>query len=300
MSSKDWLFYMNSSATATAHALTPSPIHRHFTNPCAPRASFWCSMPRPPNRNRRNRRRNSNGAATITTIPTAKPAFYTSSDPDSFQATFDLNNLYHSSHSHLRHFLSSATDAFDDLQTLVSLDVDRRIVVSCRPSTLRFVGNFVVLTCAVVLGFRVLVELVRLGFGSGSGYGRDKSVVTRRDRSLGGKEVVVAMIDKPKAEEVRVRKKRGFGILDNPLSSLTKSSMVAGMERVFKNRVRFQEKLPQWWPTTASQPILVVDNEEHQREANRLVRGWCFLLPKPKFHVYSYNFSVITVRFAYS
>lgn len=132
-----------------------------------------------------------------------------------------------------------------------------------------------VLTCAVVLGFRVLVELVRLGFGSGSGYGREKSVVTRRDRSLGGKEVVVAMIDKPKAEEVRVRKKRGLGILDNPLSSLKKSSMVAGMERVFKNRVRFEEKLPQWWPTTASQPILVVDNEEHQREANRLVRGWC-------------------------
>ncbi|KAK9932512.1 hypothetical protein M0R45_019747 [Rubus argutus] len=265
---------MNSSASATAHVLAPSPIHRRFTNPCAPpRASFRCSMPRPPNRNRKHRRRNPNGAATTVTIPAAKPAFYTSSDPDGFQATFDLNNLYHSSHSHLRHFLSSAADAFDDVQTLVSLDVDRRIVVSYRPSTLRFVGNFVVVTCVVVLGFRVLVELVRLGFGSGSGYGREKSVVTRRDRSLGGKEVVVAVIDKPKAEEVSVRKKRGLGILDNPLSSLKNSSMVAGMERVFKNRVRYEEKLPQWWPTTASQPILVVDNEEHQREANRLVRA---------------------------
>ncbi|XP_061994422.1 uncharacterized protein LOC133712333 [Rosa rugosa] len=261
---------MNSSATATAHSLAPSPFHR-FRNPCAPKASFSCSMPRPPNRNRRNRRRNSN-SATTTTVPTAKPAFYTSSDPENIQATFDLDSLYHSSHSYLRHFLSSAADAADDLQTLVSLDVDRRIVVSCRPSTLRFVGNFVVLTCAVVLGFRVLVGLVRLGFGSGSGYGREK-VVTRRDRSLGGKEVVVARIEKPRAEEVSVKKNRGLGILDTPLSSVRKSSVFAGMERVFKNRVRFGEKLPQWWPTTTSQPILGVDNEEHQREANRLVRA---------------------------
>ncbi|XP_004296731.1 PREDICTED: uncharacterized protein LOC101297340 [Fragaria vesca subsp. vesca] len=234
---------MNSSATATS--LAPLPIrHRFFRKP-----SFSCSMPRPPNRNRRNRRRNPN---TPTTVPTSKPAFYTSSDPENLQATFDLNTLYYSSHSYLRYFLSSASDAVEDLQTLVSVDADRRIVVSCRPSTLRFVGNFAVATCAVVLGFRVLVGLVRLGFGSGSGYGREK-VVTRRDRSLGGKEVVVARVERPRAEEVSVTKKR---------------------ESVFKkNRVRFGEKLPQWWPTTTSQPILGVDNEEHQREANRLVRA---------------------------
>ena len=137
-------------------------------------------------------------------------------------------------------------------------------------------------SCAVVVGFRVLVGLVRLGFGSGSGYGSEK-VVTRRDRSLGGKEVVVARIEKPRAEEVSAKKRRGLGILDDP-----NSSMVAGLGRVFKNRVRFGERLPQWWPATTSQPILGggVDNEEHQREANRLVRG-CFL--NRTVQVYMYN-----------
>ncbi|XP_050373439.1 uncharacterized protein LOC126791079 [Argentina anserina] len=257
---------MNSSATATS--LAPSPIHhRGSRNRCAPKASFSCSMPRPPNRNRRNRRRKPNPATTtLTTDPAAKPAFYTSSDAEKFQATFDLNSLYYSSHFYLRRFLSSASDAVDDLQTLVSVDAERRIVVSCRPSTLRFVGSFVVVTCAVVVGFRVLVGLIRLGLGSGSGYGREK-VVTRRDRSLGGKEVVVARIEKPRAAEAGVKKTRGLGILDDPLSS------VAGMGRVFKNRVRFGERLPQWWPTTTSRPIFGGDNEEHQREANRLVRA---------------------------
>lgn len=61
-----------------------------------------------------------------------------------------------------------------------------------------------------MLGFRVLVGLVRLGFGSGSGYRREK-VVTRRDRSLGGKEVVVARVESPRAEEVSVTKKRTLG-----------------------------------------------------------------------------------------
>ncbi|CAB4263497.1 unnamed protein product [Prunus armeniaca] len=254
-------------------------VHLHHfsisTNPCSPKSSsFSCSMPRPPNRNRRTRgNRNPSRPTTTITTTTTKPYFYPSSSPsrpDTLQATFDLQFLYHTSHYSLQQFLSSASDALQDLRTLVSVDADNRVIVSCRPSTLRFVGNLVVMTFAVVLGFRVLVGLVRLGFGGRSGYGREGTVV-RRDRSLGGKEVVVGRVEK---DRVDVRKKKSFGMLDNPLS-MPKRTVVDGLGRLLNSRVRVWEKkkLPSWWPSSMPQQSSVVDKHYYQSEADRLVRA---------------------------
>lgn len=265
---------MNSSTHA--HALTThSPLHRFTTAavaaPC--QSSFSCSMPRPPNRNRRTRRNRNTTRPTTTTTTTSttiKPYFYppSPSNPDTLQATFDLDYIYHTSHSTLNQFLSDSSDALQDLRTLVSVDAGNRVIVSCRPSTLRFVGNLVIITFSVVLGFRVLVALVRLGFRSRSGYGKEATVV-RRDRSLGGKEVVVGRVEK---ERVDARKRRSFEILDNPLS-MPKSRMVDGLGRMLKNQVRWAKKLPSWWPSSAPQQSPVVDKEYYQGEADRLVRG---------------------------
>ncbi|KAM1050041.1 hypothetical protein ACFX13_032568 [Malus domestica] len=264
---------MNSSTPA--HALTThSPLHRFTTAavaaPC--QSSFSCSMPRPPNRNRRTRRNRNTTRPTTTTTTTSttiKPYFYppSPSNPDTLQATFDLDYIYHTSHSTLNQFLSDSSDALQDLRTLVSVDAGNRVIVSCRPSTLRFVGNLVIITFSVVLGFRVLVALVRLGFRSQSGYGKEATVV-RRDRSLGGKEVVVGRVEK---ERVDARKRKSFGILDNPLS-MPKSRMVDGLGRMLKSQVRWAKKLPSWWPSSAPQQSPVVDKEYYQGEADRLVR----------------------------
>ncbi|RXI00747.1 hypothetical protein DVH24_000981 [Malus domestica] len=264
---------MNSSTPA--HALTThSPLHRFTTAavaaPC--QSSFSCSMPRPPNRNRRTRRNRNTTRPTTTTTTTSttiKPYFYppSPSNPDTLQATFDLDYIYHTSHSTLNQFFSDSSDALQDLRTLVSVDAGNRVIVSCRPSTLRFVGNLVIITFSVVLGFRVLVALVRLGFRSQSGYGKEATVV-RRDRSLGGKEVVVGRVEK---ERVDARKRKSFGILDNPLS-MPKSRMVDGLGRMLKSQVRWAKKLPSWWPSSAPKQSPVVDKEYYQGEADRLVR----------------------------
>lgn len=93
--------------------------------------------------------------------------------------------------------------------------------------------------------------------------------MVRRDRSLGGKEVVVGIVEK---ERVDARKRKSFGILDNPLS-MPKSRMVDGLGRMLKNPVRWAKKLPSWWPSSAPQQSPVVDKEYYQGEADRLVRG---------------------------
>lgn len=153
-----------------------------------------------------------------------------------------------------------------------------------------------VMTFAVVLGFRVLVGLVRLGFGGRSGYGREGTVV-RRDRSLGGKEVVVGRVEK---DRVDVRKKKSFGMLDNPLSMPKRT--VDGLGRLLNSRVRVWEKkkLPSWWPSSMPQQSSVVDKDYYQSEADRLVRGLFVgaLSFSSHFHIKSYitAFTKITLE----
>jgi len=71
------------------------------------------------------------------------------------------------------------------------------------------------------------------------------------------------------------RKIRASG---NPLSpALGTNAGVSG--RVWKNRVRSHEKkLPKWWPVSMSRPGLVLNKEEYQREADRLIRGRCLFV----------------------
>lgn len=118
--------------------------------------------------------------------------------------------------------------------------------------------------------FRVLVKLVagvgpwfqRINEGSG------EVVVVRRDRSLGGREVVVSK------REARAR------ILENPVSDGGYSGNSAVSELRQRSRLERQgsEKLPEWWPKKLGEDHgdveeLEVDKEFFRREANRLVRG---------------------------
>lgn len=139
-------------------------------------------------------------------------------------------------------------------------------MIACRPSTLRFLGGFFLCSLVAVLGFRVLVQLgsrLRRGFWFGSG----QSVVVRRDRSLGGKEVVVG-----RAEDNEWRIRNRSRVLESPLSVVSgKRVGVSDGSRLESGKER---KLPKWWPTILpSPPPLEVYKEEFQKEANRLIRG---------------------------
>ena len=130
-----------------------------------------------------------------------------------------------------------------------------RVVVSCSGSTVRFVGGFLVWSFVAVVLVRVLVNL-GLGFRRRSENFKVE-VIKRRDRSLGGKEVVV---------ERRVKGNSDVGVNAQDLKE---------MPRRTSNR-REQKKLPNWWPDIGPRPVIKAFKEEYRRQANLLVQGLYF------------------------
>ncbi|XP_058771957.1 uncharacterized protein LOC131645761 [Vicia villosa] len=217
------------------------PSHSPISSPCFSRlvtASFG-------HRTRRRSRRHNK-------LKPSSPTTTTIFSEPKLETVIDLT-IFPSFHSNIRQIVSSGKDAYRDLQTLFTLDENRRVVVSCRPSTIHFVGTSAALTLVAFSVLRVLVDLVsRLAPWRRNASGYDKAMV-RRDRSLGGKEVVV-----------------GLG---------PRSGVTAPIKRSLKsNKVAVQRKLPKWWPIVNNSSHSGFDfdlneQEEYKRDAYRLVRA---------------------------
>ncbi|KAG6517619.1 hypothetical protein ZIOFF_021015 [Zingiber officinale] len=164
----------------------------------------------------------------------------------------------------VRGFLSDGSEAFRDLQTSVRVDSARnRVVFSCRQSSIVFVANLLLWSFVAVLVARTVLWL-RYGFRSG--WRLIGSEVIRRDRSLGGKEVVVG-----RRLRRGNRNTKSFRVSANPLST------VRGYElKTSDNEARTwtmkQEKLPNWWPDPVPPPVISTSKQDYQREIDRLVR----------------------------
>ncbi|XP_031740249.1 uncharacterized protein LOC101216122 isoform X1 [Cucumis sativus] len=181
-------------------------------------------------------------------------------------------SVYYTSRSHLRQFLSSGLDAFDDLRTLIAFDdQNRTLTVSCRRSTVEFVGQLVLLSFVVVFVVKFLVGIVsRLGNKFSSGY---TAPVMRRDRSLGGREVVVGTRRSVVARNKGMGKKNNLlGLLDSPVLADTMALNDVSSE-ISKNGVWGGERLPKWWPPAVPRRNATANRQEYQIEANRLVRA---------------------------
>ncbi|XP_019184663.1 PREDICTED: uncharacterized protein LOC109179633 [Ipomoea nil] len=171
--------------------------------------------------------------------------------------------------SKLAEFLDSGRAAVEDLQTLVRVDGQtRRVVISCRRSTVQFLGTLFLSSIVIVFTFRAFVKLVALGFRRNYGEGKVE-MVYRRDRSLGGKEVLVA---KKERTELRSNKKKIdiLGSIDDEDEKMLGSFDWMRLSR----RSSYVKRLPKWWPpNTDSSQGLMEFREENQRMANMLVRA---------------------------
>lgn len=124
----------------------------------------------------------------------------------------------------------------------------------------------------IIFTLRAFVKLLAFGLRSNYGDG-NVEMVYRRDRSLGGKEVLVA---KRERTDIRSNKKK-IDILgsidgedDNMLGSL---DWMRGMS--LSRSGSSAKRLPKWWPAnTDSGQGLMEYREENQKMANILVRGW--------------------------
>lgn len=182
------------------------------------------------------------------------PAIFKLSD-DSLQITLKspLNSLQ-KLESKLNQFLDLGREAFDDLRTVVAVDGNNGgVVISCRRSTVEFLVAVFFATLVVVIAFRSLFKIRR---------NDGEVLVYKRDRSLGGKEVVVG-------------KRENSGRTSTPLSSDKASYNYQKKSRLRTLDRRRKKELPQWWPQTVNQGPNEIDNkEEYQRIANQLIQGW--------------------------
>ncbi|KDP38719.1 hypothetical protein JCGZ_04072 [Jatropha curcas] len=196
-------------------------------------------------------------------------SYDTTSDQRSLKLVLDVDQISYLTSSKLHRFLSLTEDAYYDLKTLITVDQNNRIVFSCRRSTIQFTGAVLLCGFVAVSAIRLLINL---GLGIRSRFrASNQNVVVRRDRSLGGREVVVGT----RVNERQEVKRQSSGALDTPLSPPSWAfGSELGKDDWRSYRVRREEKLPKWWPVSvATDQDLVVNKEEYQREANRLIRA---------------------------
>ncbi|GAB4859080.1 hypothetical protein Ancab_010545 [Ancistrocladus abbreviatus] len=178
------------------------------------------------------------------------------SDPIRYQITIDIEDLKRKCELKLNEIMYSGTEACKDIQNLITIDSSgTRVLISCSETTVRFFGGLVLFSCVVVVAFRFLVKLglgLRVRGRSSRG-----EVVRRRDRSLGGREVVVG---------------RGMEEIEKKRKDLRAAGMELDAVPVKWIR-REARKLPNWWPFETLPRALVVNSEASQKEANKLIRA---------------------------
>ncbi|WVZ97130.1 hypothetical protein U9M48_042685 [Paspalum notatum var. saurae] len=160
----------------------------------------------------------------------------------------------------LHRLATEAVEAYRDLRYAARDVGGDRVVLTFRRSSLRFAAGALLWSLAFSVAVRVLLGLAlgawwQRGWGSGwwAGGGAGGAVVRRRDRSLGGKEVVVAVSSPPVATAPTIR-------AQEPPREIRKMDSPA--------------KVPDWWPelgTTLMEPG--PEMEKWTRLANRMVRG---------------------------
>lgn len=77
------------------------------------------------------------------------------------------------------------------------------------------------------------------------------------------------------AEESEWRMRNHSRALESPLSVVSGMGVYDGDWS--RGRSQTEKRLPKWWPVTLPPPLELVDKQEYQREANRLIRGQLLL-----------------------
>lgn len=170
----------------------------------------------------------------------------------------------------LGEFVHSGRAAIEDMQTLIRIDSDAgRVSFSCSRSTVKFLATLVVSSFLVIFTLRAIFKLVRgLPLNSRN---NNVELVYKRDRSLGGREVLVAKneaIDRKKPNVLDSDDRNSNWDWDRDRDSPIRFSR----SRKKKSPV---EQLPKWWPVSSSgsDQVGAENQQEYQRMANRLIRA---------------------------
>ncbi|KAL3829228.1 hypothetical protein ACJIZ3_018030 [Penstemon smallii] len=190
--------------------------------------------------------------------PIRIPAIFRLSD-DSLQITLKnpSDSIQHLE-TRLNRFLDYGREALEELKSVVTVNEESGgVIISCKKSTVELLLALFLSSLVIVIAFRGLFK-IRKNVG--------EVVVYKRDRSLGGKEVVVG---KRETDFESSRK------LTTPLSSISDSNYYQKRGNRTRSRERRRkQELPQWWPQVVIWDSPETTNkEEYQRMVNQLIQA---------------------------
>lgn len=189
-----------------------------------------------------------------------------------------LQTSLHHAEQASRSFVQDAVLAWKELSSSVAVQNDKRIVIAVRRSTVEFAGHALLWTIFSVILARLLLVLAKRfqwGWGKGFNWPRLSRV---RDRSLGGKEVVVSkglkmwesgpVVKKPANKETR-----GLGPLDSVIAN---SCSEKELHQLRNNnvtptfsKVKGSGQLPVWWlasdPSPSMHPEVIMQAQRDTR-----------------------------------
>lgn len=138
----------------------------------------------------------------------------------------------------------------DDLRSSVSIQKDRRIVISLRRSSVDFALTALLWAALLITAWKLLCKAAKkYRWGWEESFG--PRAVIKRDRSLGGREVYVG---KNRASDQRARKekqnlensRRKLNPLDTVETSRSERDLIK--QRESKSSRKVESQLPEWWP----------------------------------------------------
>ena len=176
--------------------------------------------------------------------------------------------------------MEDGKQAWNELRYSVALQSDKRVVIAVKRSTLEFAGRTLIWTVLTIVFARVVVAWARrFRWGWEEGFSWPRTV---RDRSLGGKEVVVKsgfqLWEGGPPKKAFRKAPQGLSPLDSVKTDTRSEKELRRLKgssdpSTFK-KVQRESRLPPWWPAPEQAPTLPPETTaEAQREANALLNG---------------------------
>lgn len=176
--------------------------------------------------------------------------------------------------------MKDGKQAWNELRSSVAVQNDKRVVIAVRRSTIEFAGRTLVWTVLTIVFARVFLTWARrFRWGWEEGFSWPRTV---RDRSLGGKEVVVKkgvkLWEGGPVKKLYRKTAQGLSPLDS-VKTDTRSEkelnrLKASSEPLTSKKVQKESRLPPWWSGPQQAPTLPPEiTEQAQKEANALIHG---------------------------
>ncbi|KAI3840608.1 hypothetical protein MKX03_004620 [Papaver bracteatum] len=254
-------FLQCSSSSAVSHL---HHHHQHFTKPISLSPPIFALSPRNPNPTSSYFNQNNKKNSKKKTTPEKNLVMIVDIEEIKERARLSIQRFFNKTEKKINRFVSSGNEAVEDLKTLVTIDYDNRVIISCKRSSIEFFGSILVWGFLIFVGFRVLMDLELLGFNRSGGF--KSGNLFKRDRSLAGKEVVVG------------KRKKWFKFSVNPLTPAKDTMRMKNADEGYIRMVKRsygEKKLPKWWPEVkaSSMGASVSSITESQKEAETVMRA---------------------------